>query len=151
MDQRALAASAAMVCPRRSAALLERRLRVEAARLLAMLGKATWMIGLSEVSAIASRRWPLAAARVSVMAEGCAKSALPEITALKALVGPGSSIIFYREPVLGEYPQILGDVSRAERKADRRIGENDRHRIGSTPGATAQGRDRRAIPATMAA
>src|SRR6266545_3729152 len=58
---------------------------------------------LSAVLAIASRRWPRAAARVSVEPPPCEKSALPEITALAAPI-PVTWIILKRNPCFPHSP-----------------------------------------------
>jgi hypothetical protein len=57
------------------------------------LRKTAWAETRSVVIAIASRRWPFAAARVKDGPEGCAKSALPEITALSAPTPEISSVL----------------------------------------------------------
>jgi hypothetical protein len=46
------------------------------------LRRTIWMVGRLSVLTMPSSRWPRAAARVSVAPDICAKSALPEITAL---------------------------------------------------------------------
>ena len=57
----------------------------------------------SAVLAMASSRWPRAAARVSVEPPACEKSALPAITALVAPT-PWIWIIFTRRPCLAHSP-----------------------------------------------
>ena len=65
----------------------------------------------SAVLAIASRRCPRAAARVSVEPPPCEKSALPEITALAAPM-PVTWIDLEAQAVLGPQAELIGDEGR---------------------------------------
>jgi predicted acylesterase/phospholipase RssA len=86
------------------------------------LRSATCTLGRSEVSTMASSRWPRAAARLIEVDEASVKSAPPEMTALVALA-PGDNHDLDIATMLAEEIEVFGDI--AERDADRRIRQND--------------------------